>query len=240
MNQAHEATAESRASVGTNVIAGILAYLQDRRLQPGDRLPSERDLAERLGVGRNAVREALATLVTLRVVESRPNSGVYLRHMSRESSFEALVLLTDIGATPTPTEITETMEVRAHLELLAVSLACQRRTDEDLARMEAILARTDETLEANGNIAEMDTDFHIAVVDAAHNSVLVRTLNAFYRFTARRRAVLFEDHTQGLASAREHRQMLEHIRNRDISKAERLILQHMDRATTYWSSYLET
>jgi len=240
MTHAHEATVETRASAGTNVIAGILAYLQDRRLQPGDRLPSERDLAERLGVGRNAVREALATLVTLRVVESRPNSGIYLRHMSRESSFEALVLLTDIGATPTPTEVAETMEVRAHLELLAVSLACQRRTDEDLARMEAILARTDETLEAGGNIAEMDTDFHIAVVDSAHNSVLVRTLNAFYRFTARRRAVLFEDQTQGLASAREHRQMLEHIRNRDISKAERLILQHMDRATTYWSSYLET
>ncbi|WP_051320725.1 FadR/GntR family transcriptional regulator [Cupriavidus sp. amp6] len=239
MTYAREATAEPRASAGTNVIAGILAYLQDRRLQPGDRLPSERDLAERLGVGRNAVREALATLVTLRVVESRPNSGVYLRHMSRESSFEALVLLTDIGATPTPTEVTETMEVRAHLELLAVSLACQRRTDEDLARMEAILARTDQTLEAGGNIAEMDTDFHIAVVDAAHNSVLVRTLNAFYRFTARRREVLFADHTQGLASAREHRQMLEHISNRDISKAERLILQHMDRATTYWSSYLE-
>lgn len=240
MTYAQEATAEPRASAGTNVIAGILAYLQDRRLQPGDRLPSERDLAERLGVGRNAVREALATLVTLRVVESRPNSGVYLRQMSRESSFEALVLLTDMGATPTPTEVTETMEVRAHLELLAVSLACQRRTDEDLARMEAILARTDETLEAGGNIAEMDTEFHIAVVDAAHNSVLVRTLNAFYRFTARRREVLFADRTQGLASAREHRQMLEHISNRDISKAERLILQHMDRATTYWSSYLET
>lgn len=240
MTNAHEATAEPRPSAGSNVIAGILAYLQDRRLQPGDRLPSERDLAERLGVGRNAVREALSTLVTLRVVESRPNSGIYLRHMSRESSFEALVLLTDIGATPTPTEVTETMEVRAHLELLAVSLACQRRSDEDVARMEAILARTDAILEAGGNIAEMDTDFHIAVVDAAHNSVLVRTLNAFYRFTARRRAVLFEDRTQGLASAREHRQMLEHIRNRDISKAERLILQHMDRATTYWSSYLET
>lgn len=240
MTYAHEATAESRSGTGSNVIAGILAYLQDRRLQPGDRLPSERDLAERLGVGRNAVREALATLVTLRVVESRPNSGVYLRHISRESSFEALVLLTDIGATPTPTEVSETMEVRAHLEILAVSLACQRRTDEDLARMDRILAQTDAALEADRNIAEMDTEFHIAMVDAAHNSVLVRTLNAFYRFTARRRAILFEDRTQGRASARDHRQLLDHIRNRDITKAERLILQHMDRATTYWSNYLGT
>lgn len=239
MPHAAEATAESRATGGSGVIAGILAYLQDRRLQPGDRLPSERDLAERLGVARNSVREALATLVALRVVESRPNSGIYLRHMSRDSSFEALVLLTDMGATPSPTEVAETMEVRAHLELLAVSLACQRRTDGDLSRMADILGRTDAALSEGRNIAEEDTDFHIAIVDAAHNSVLVRTLNAFYRFTARRRTVLFEDRAQGQASALEHHQMLEHIRNRDIQKAERLIFRHMDRATNYWSSYLD-
>ena len=118
---------ETKASGSTAVIAGIISYLKERRLQPGDRLPSERDLAERLGAGRNAVREALATLVTLRMVESRPNSGIYLRHMERESSFEALVMLADMGATPTPPDIAETMEVRAHLEALSARLACQRR-----------------------------------------------------------------------------------------------------------------
>ena len=85
---------ETKGTNGNAVIMGILGYLQERRLQPGDRLPSERDFAERLGVGRNAVREALATLVTLRMVESKPNSGIYLRHIARESSFEALVMLT--------------------------------------------------------------------------------------------------------------------------------------------------
>jgi len=185
---------------GHGVIGGILAYLRDRRLQPGDRLPSERDLAERLGVGRNGVREALATLVALRMVESRPNSGIYLRHVERESSFEALVMLTDMGATPTPTEVAETMEVRAHLEVLAAGLACQRRTEADLARMDTVLHRTEQTLAQGGNIATSDTDFHIALVDATHNSVLVRVLNAFYRFTDRRRQAMFEDMTQGAAS----------------------------------------
>jgi DNA-binding FadR family transcriptional regulator len=189
-------------------------------------------------VGRNAVREALATLVTLRVVESRPNSGIYLRHMARESSFEALVMLCDLGATPTPTEVAETMEVRAHLEMLAVSLACQRRTDEDLARLEAVLRQTEKLLEQGGNIVAADTEFHIALVDATHNSVLVRVLNAFYRFTAHRREVLFADRAQGKASAHEHALLIEHIRNRDIAKAQELILSHMDRARTYWSSVL--
>ena len=127
---------ESRETGGSAVIAGILAYLQDRRLQPGDRLPSERDLAERLGVGRNAVREALATLVTLRMVESRPNSGIYLRHVARESSFEALVMLTDMGGTPTPTEVAETMgTVRLEIERTDVNVidAAGRGTSEGLA-----------------------------------------------------------------------------------------------------------
>jgi DNA-binding FadR family transcriptional regulator len=229
---------ESREAGTSAVIAGIMAYLQDRRLQPGDRLPSERDLAERLGVGRNAVREALATLVTLRIVESRPNSGIYLRHVARDGSFEALVMLADLGGTPTPTEIAETMEVRAQLEALAARLACERRTDEDLARIDAVLRHTDAVLAQGGNIAAADTEFHIALVGATHNSVLVRVLNAFYRFTAHRRELMFEDRAQGKTSAREHRRLFEHVKHRDGAKAEALILRHMDRARSYWSSVL--
>ena len=233
-----EASASNAAGAGNGAIAGILAYLRDRRLQPGDRLPSERDLAERLGVGRNAVREALATLVTLRIVESRPNSGIYLRHVEREGSFEALVMLTDMGAVPTPVEVAETMEVRGHLEVLAAGLACQRRTEADLARMEAVLRRTEQVLAEGGNIAAADTEFHVALVDATHNSVLVRVLHAFYRFTGRRREAMFADTVQGRASLLDHRRLLGHIRARDADKAQLLILRHMDRARSYWSSVL--
>ena len=223
--------------IGT-VIAGLLAYLRERRLQPGDRLPSERDLAESLAVGRNAVREALAILSTLRVVECRPNSGVYLRHMGRDSSFEALVMLADMGATPTAVEVDETMEVRAHLELLAAGMACARRTDDDLQRLDGILARTRDLLAHGGNIAEADSDFHLALVEATHNSVLVRVLNAFYRFTALRRESLFEDEAQGRASEEEHRQMVTHLRDRNAAEAQSLILRHMQRARCYWSDRL--
>ena len=231
-------TPRIRESGASAVITGIIDYLKQRRLQSGDRLPSERDLAEKLGYGRNAVREALATLVALRMVESRPNSGIYLRHVERESSFEALVMMADMGATPSPSEVAETMEVRAHLEALTARLACERRTDEDLVRLEGVVTRTEQVLAERGNIAQIDTEFHIALVDATHNSVLLRVLNAFYRFTAKRRAVMFADHAHGVASAREHRELVVHIRNRDAVKAEALVLLHMDRARSYWSILL--
>lgn len=229
---------ESRAAGANPVVAAILGYLQERTLHPGDRLPSERDLAEKLGVGRNALREALATLTTLRVVESRPNSGIYLRHVATESSFETLVMLADMGTIPTPTEIAETMEVRAQLELLAVKLACERRVEADLERMAAVIARTEQVLKDNGNIADVDTEFHIALLEATHNSVLVRVLNAFYRFTARRRKVLFANQVLGKASAKDHRKLFEYIKDREVENAQALILKHMDRARSYWKKVL--
>ncbi|HEY4069568.1 MAG TPA: FadR/GntR family transcriptional regulator [Burkholderiaceae bacterium] len=231
--------AEAAGSPTHPVIAGILGYLQERRLQPGDRLPSERDFSERLGVGRNALREAIATLVTLRVVESRPNSGIYLRHLAKDSSFETLVMLAGMGATPSSTEVSETMEVRSHLELLAVGLACQRRTDADLDKLDEILARTDRVLADEGNIASLDTEFHIGLVEATHNSILVRVLNAFYQFTAGRRDVLFSEPAQSKASGRDHRKLVELVRLRDAAKAQKLILRHMDRARDYWSTVLK-
>jgi DNA-binding FadR family transcriptional regulator len=239
MTAATTAAPDAHASGGQPVIAGILGYLQERRLQPGDRLPSERDFSERLGVGRNALREAIATLVTLRVVESRPNSGIYLRHLAKDSSFETLVMLAGMGATPSGSEVAETMEVRSHLELLAVELACQRRTDDDLRRLDDILARTDRVLADEGNIATLDTEFHIGLVEATHNSVLVRVLNAFYQFTAGRRDVLFSDLAQGKASGRDHRKLVELVRQRESAKAQQLILRHMGRARDYWSTLLE-
>jgi GntR family transcriptional repressor for pyruvate dehydrogenase complex len=232
------AATDPHTSAGHPVIAGILGYLQERRLQPGDRLPSERDFSERLGVGRNALREAIATLVTLRVVESRPNSGIYLRHLAKDSSFETLVMLASMGATPSGSEVAETMEVRSHLELLAVDLACKRHTEQDLHRLDGILARTDRLLAEEGNIAALDTEFHVNLVEATHNSILVRVLNAFYQFTAGRREVLFSDLAQGKASGRDHRKLVEHIRQRDSTKAQQLILRHMGRARDYWSTLL--
>ena len=221
-----------------HIVRSILRYLDERQLQPGDRLPSERALAEQLGVGRNALREAIATLTALRVVESRPNSGIYLKRVSTESSFETLVLLAASGARPTPAEIAETVEVRAALELTAVRLACKRRDDRDLSMLTEILARTDATLARGGNILDCDTEFHLALVGASHNSVLVRVLNAFYRMTALRRKAVFASQAHGRASAEDHRLLFEAVRLRDVEEAQDQIRRHMDRARHYWQEVL--
>ena len=178
----------TRESTSRSELVGkMLAFFKERGYESGERLPSERALAERFGVGRNALREALSTLSALRVVESRPNSGIYLRRMSTDSSFETIVLLTEMGSEPSMKEVKETLEVRWALEMRAVQLACERRTEADLDSLASIIEATRAVLANKGNISAQDTAFHIALARSTHNDVLVRLLNSFYRISESRR-----------------------------------------------------
>lgn len=216
------------------LVRRILEHLRERRFEPGERLPSERILAAKFGVGRNALREALATLITLRVVEARPNSGIYLRRYTSESSFDALVLLSQMGTPPTPEEVVETVEVRRALELEATRLACKRRTATDLEALHAILDSMDELLERGGNVADLDQAFHVALVEAAHNSVLLRVLNSFYALTLERRRAYFGDAKLGRDSAQMHRRIVRAIEARDEAAAAKLVARHLENAKVYW------
>jgi len=220
------------------LITKIIEFLKDRRFEPGERLPSERYLAARFGVGRNALREAIATLSALRVLETRANSGIYLKDARAESSFEAIVLLSELGTTPTAEEVIDMMEVRITLEQDAMARACERRTDEDIRQLRDILSETEALLEAGGNIAELDHRFHMKLASASHNGVLVRILHAFYRLSLERRYIYFQNVDAGRAAARQHRQIVDAIERRDSRSASGMITKHVGDAARYWAEVL--
>jgi GntR family transcriptional repressor for pyruvate dehydrogenase complex len=222
----------------SELVGRMLAFFKERGYENGERLPSERALAERFGVGRNALREALSTLSTLRVIEARPNSGIYLRRMSTDSSFETMVLLVEMGAPPSEQEVHDTLEVRWPLEMRAVQLACERRTEADLDALSAVIAQTKAVLASKGNIYALDTAFHIALVRSSRNEVLVRVLNSFYRLSEGRRSALFADPKRGAESARQHERLFRAIKNRDADQAIALMQAHSERAAIYWREIL--
>jgi DNA-binding FadR family transcriptional regulator len=218
------------------LVARLVAFIADRRLQPGDRIPSERELAERLGVGRNAVREAIARLTSLRVVESRRKSGVYLREIWRQSSFEAMVMLSGLGREPTWAELSETMEVRAVLEHTAIELACARRDDQDLVALNRILEETERVISEKGNIADQDQAFHLALVSATHNKILVCVLNAFYELTLPRRRLCFTRLQRAHIQHRQHKEIVAAVTARDPARGIKLIYDHIALLGSYWRS----
>ncbi len=220
------------------IVKETMALIQHHRLGPGDRLPSERDLAERLAVGRNAIREALSVLETVRIVERRASSGFFLRDTTGETSLEALVLLADFGVPLTEQQVRDAVEMRRILELQAVVLACERRTDEDLNRLREVLEQSEAALQAGISLADFDARFHLSIVAATQNDVFTRVVNSFYLMSRARREVYFESAAQGRRSHTHHLRILTAVENQDGVQSVQLYNMHLQGVETFWLTTL--
>lgn len=223
----------------TGLIGRLLVFIAHRRLAPGDRLPSERELAERFGVGRGALREAVAVLETLRMVERRPNSGIFLRAVARQGSLDALVLQAELGIPLTEAEVREVVELRRILELQAVRLAAERRREADLARIDLVLAEGGRAIAAGQNLADNDASFHLAVVEATGNHVFLRVVNSFYLLSRTRRRHYFADGLRAPSSHAQHLAMRDAIAARDPDRTEALMGVHLRGVESYWLELLQ-
>jgi DNA-binding FadR family transcriptional regulator len=231
-----EVVTPDSASSDMDVIRRIISYISERRVEPGERLPSERDFATRFGVGRALVREALQSLIAVRVIEARPNSGNYLREIGVDSSFEALVLLNLAGLPLSQEDIDQSLEARIILERETMRLACLRRTPEHLEKMTEIIEETRVAIEQKVPIEREDQKFHLAVAAATGNLVLVRLLNGFYELSRPRRRIYFQQAKHAVSAYREHIALYEAIAARDADKAEQIMTQHVGRARKYFGT----
>jgi len=222
---------------GLDQTARLLQMIRERGFKPGDRLPSERELAAEFGMSRSALREALIRLDTLRIIESRPKSGIYLQPFAAERSVEAMVLFAETNTPLTADEVAQSVELRTVLESESMRLACERRTSEDLDRLQAILRQSAETIAAGGTLAELDAEFHKAIVAATHNDLLLRFINVFYRASRKRREVYFEAKAQSQRSHAQHLQLYRAIEARDVEAGQELLRRHLKGVDAYFRMF---
>jgi DNA-binding FadR family transcriptional regulator len=159
----------------------VRELIDQRGLRPGDRLPSERELARHLGVGRTSVREGLRSLELLGLLEVVPGKGIYLRCGAGEP-FERAVR--DWLAAHEGT-LRELVELREAVETQAARLAARRASASDLAALERALGRMADATEAGDVEAFVasDTAFHDAVACASGNGLVRRSLASIARET---------------------------------------------------------
>jgi len=189
----------------------------------GSRLPPERQLAESLGVGRSAVREALAALEILGLVQVRPGSGTYIRY----SMTELLPTTRSWGLMLTADHTTELSEVRAGLEVQAAVLAAGRSDYATLTALRADLAAMEAATDDLPAFIEADAAFHQHLAQAAGNAVmgdLLRTIRSLLRVWSERRLQTGE---QALTACREHRAVLEAVVAADPAAAAEAMSNHM-------------
>lgn len=215
------------------VLSRILPFIRERKFEAGDRIPSERDFAERFLVSRGVIREALSVLEAMRVIERRPQSGMYLREDSA-GSLEALVLEADFGLPMDAMDVRDLNEFRALLESQAVEIACARRTAADIDRFDAILAQSKRRLAAGQSLSDQDAEFHLAIFISTHNRILTRAANSFWLASKNRRDSYFVNPANGRRSYRQHVALRDAIAAGDATAANKIMRMHLGGVERYW------
>ncbi|HEV7707773.1 MAG TPA: FadR/GntR family transcriptional regulator [Asanoa sp.] len=152
-------------------------------LGPGDRLPKEADLAERLGLSRNSLREAVKALSIIKVLDVRQGDGTYVTSLSPDLLLESLSFIVDFHRDDT---VLQFLEVRRILEPAATALASRRMTDEEVAKLQRVLDELGSSPSVEALVAN-DLEFHRAIAAGSGNAALCSLIDGLSGPTTRAR-----------------------------------------------------
>jgi GntR family transcriptional repressor for pyruvate dehydrogenase complex len=205
----------------------VLKQLQEQivtgRLKPGDRLPPERELAQRFKVSRSSVRDAIQALQVMRLVRSRQGGGTAVCEISADTLASPLsqALAGQQGL------IAELIEARKIIEPPLAARAAVNATEEEIERLEEILCRQEEKTRRSEPVLEEDSDFHYTIALAARNSVVRRMVDLLMDLLRASRSRNMQIPGRLARSLAGHRRVLAAIRSRDPRAARAAMLRHI-------------
>lgn len=201
----------ARASLTDEAIARLKGMITAGELCPGDRLPREADLAERLGLSRTSLREAIKALSLIRVLDVRQGDGTYVTSLQPELLGEAITFVLDFHRDDSALQF---LEARRVVEPALVALAAQRATDTDIVELSELHSRM-HTGMPPAELVELDMAFHRRLVAATGNPALVSLADSLAAPTTRARVWRGLTDTGGVArTLAEHGAILDAVRRR--------------------------
>ncbi len=220
-----------RATVSDAIVDQLRGLVAQGVLKPGDRLPSERELCKRFGVGRTSVREALKPLITMGLLEGRMGSGTFVA--AETGQFQKSLqwgLLSDLQSRD------DLVETRHMLETNAAYWAAERAGEENLAVIGVTLNCMEENLGHPTIFQKFDADFHFEIARAAQNRMLYRLINVIrgqIQTWIGERLALTPDRSEILArtSLAQHRDIFAAIEAKDGPAARAAMDRHIQTAT---------
>jgi GntR family transcriptional repressor for pyruvate dehydrogenase complex len=159
--------------ISSEVTRRLLDYLISGETKPGQRLPSERQLAETLGVGRSHVRQAIKSLTVLGLIDARMGDGTYLKR----TDSPLLPLAIEWGLLLGAKKSQDLVEARSELEILLAGLAAERRTDADVEAMRKHVDVMQSTTD-NEEFVRADVAFHLCIAEATGNQSLYQIMRS--------------------------------------------------------------
>lgn len=209
------------------IVEQIKVMITEGNLKPGDKLPAERVLAENLNVSRASVREALSALHLLGILEIKPGEGTFIKQSDVNSIIQPLALLL-LMERDTALEI---LQVRKGLEVESAGLAAINATDDDLKKLGKIIDDMERQMLKSALGEFTDWEFHFALAHAARNSLLVRLMNTIsdtmQKTITINREKLFKKEGNQHTLFKQHLEVYEAVKNRDVEMARRKMYEHL-------------
>ena len=212
----------------------LLELIQSTQLQSGAKLPTERALAEQLGVSRTALREAIQKLASRGVLESRVGSGTFVRERVQEWPDQAVAPLIPL-IRDDPQYRYDVLETRQMIEINTAWHAAQRATDKDkdhIRRCFDEMLRHQKSQDA-ANSARADAQFHLAIAEASHNVVVVQVMRSLFEMmlntvAQNRRLMFVHDDPKVLELlTRQHHDLMQAIIASEPEQARAVIGEHL-------------
>lgn len=223
------------------IIDQIKELISRGELQPGQRIPSERELATFLGVSRPSVREAIMVLEAMGFLDSRQGGGTYVRSLAEVTMADPLASMVE---RKDPKMLHALTEVRMGLETWSAYLAAKRAEDSEIERLRELFAVMEEQAEKTGGWdAEIDAQFHLTITEASHNTMQIHVLNTIQTlFKANIMVALSEFYSkEGYVELLicHHRDIMEAIAARDPERARDKMMEHLSLVEEKLQLFLE-
>lgn len=209
-------------------------------LRPGERLPSERDLADKLDVSRPSLREAIAELQDRGLLVSRPGAGIYVAEVLGSAFSDALVRL----FASHEEALFDYIAFRRDLEGMAAERAARLGSDTDLQVVDTVFRKMQA---ANGkrnpaDEARLDAEFHLAIIEASHNVVMLHMMRAMFELLREgvfyNRQVMFRQRTTRAMLLDQHRTINDALQARDPAGARAAVERHLSYVESALSDHL--
>lgn len=211
-------------NVSSRIVAQIEQMLAEERLKPGDRLPTERDMARLLGASRPSVREAVRILQAQGRLVVKHGLGVFVAESQTKQALGAALSNPEL-------DINELFSMREVLEVPAAGWAAEHATDANVAELRAILTELDAAFDADSDdfqrLAQLDASFHLGIAELAQNRFLRQTSHVLYDIliSGMKTTLLIPGRRE--KSRRQHDQILAALAARDPAAARRAARAHI-------------
>jgi len=218
-------------------LPNLVAHIVDVAKVNGDKAPSERELAEYFAVSRGQVRESLAILEAMSIIERRAKSGIYLTLDA--AGLDSMALLARAGVQLDARQIFQAVELRQIHEIKAAEMAANRATEANFEKLRDILDRSEKQISDGLGLQQLDGEFHLEIVRATQNELFHKICSSFYAASFQRMPLYFSQLERSIKSHAEHQQIFDALYRRDAILAQALMNTHLGRAMSYWTELLD-